>query len=101
MQIKQIEHLLGMPLLEKKVKKIYLTEAGKIVKDYAEKSISSQKVLEEILAQLSGAGLGHSIWLFQKLPINSSHWCWLNFADNILELASIWKFTTDQAYLIV
>ena len=59
MQIKQIEHLLGMPLLEKYGKKLYLTEAGKIMREHAEKMLSSQAVLEETLAKLSGAEKGH------------------------------------------
>lgn len=59
MQIKQIEHLLGMPLLEKKGKKFTLTEAGRIIKQHAEKILSSQVALEETLAKLSGAEKGH------------------------------------------
>ncbi len=59
MQIKQIEYLLGMPLLEKNGKKLYLTEAGEITKEFAERMLSAQIALEETLAKLSGAEKGH------------------------------------------
>ncbi len=59
MQIKQIENLIGMPVLEKKGKKLYLTEAGRILRNFAEKTLSSHRMLEENLAQLSGALMGH------------------------------------------
>ncbi|MGR9072165.1 MAG: LysR family transcriptional regulator [Gammaproteobacteria bacterium] len=55
MQLKQLENLAAMPLLEKNGKKIRLTEAGRIVRDYAEKTMASRRVLEETLAALSGA----------------------------------------------
>ena len=59
MQIKQLEHLVGMPLIEKVGKKLYLTEAGKVMRDHAEKILSSQRALEETIAKLSGAEKGH------------------------------------------
>ena len=59
MQIKQIERLLEMPLLEKRGKQLFLTEAGTIIKDYAEQILSSQTALEQTLAKLSGAEAGH------------------------------------------
>ncbi|MEO1898409.1 MAG: LysR family transcriptional regulator, partial [Methylococcales bacterium] len=59
MQMKQLELLIGMPLLEKKGKKLFLTEAGCIIRDHAEKTLASQSVLEETLAKLSGAEKGH------------------------------------------
>lgn len=59
MQIKQVEHLFGIPLLEKNGKKLYLTEAGRIVWDYAKTINSSHRVLEETLAKLSGSEAGH------------------------------------------
>ncbi len=59
MQIKQIEHLIGMPLLEKNGKKLTLTQAGIILQDYAEKMLASHNVLEQQLAKLAGAEEGH------------------------------------------
>ncbi len=59
MQIKQIESLIGMPLLEKNGKKFTLTQAGIIVKDYAEKMLASHNILEQQLAKLAGAEEGH------------------------------------------
>jgi DNA-binding transcriptional LysR family regulator len=59
MQIKQMEFLVGMPLLEKIGKKLYLTEAGKVMRSHAEEILSSQKAFEETLAKLAGAESGH------------------------------------------
>lgn len=59
MQIKQIESLIGMPVLEKNGKKFYLTEAGRVLRNFAEKTLSSHRMLEENLAELSGALMGH------------------------------------------
>lgn len=59
MQIKQMEHLVGMPLFEKIGKKLYLTDAGKVMRDHAGEILSSQRAFEETLAKLAGAESGH------------------------------------------
>lgn len=59
MQIKQLEHLVGMPLFEKIGKKLYLTEAGKVMRDHAGEVLSAQRAFEETLAKLAGAESGH------------------------------------------
>ncbi len=59
MQIKQIEHLISMPLLEKNGKKLILTQAGIILRDYADNILASHNVLEQQLAKLAGAEEGH------------------------------------------
>lgn len=59
MQVKQVENLIGMPLLEKNGKKINLTSAGTLLQDYAEKMLASHSILEQHLAKLAGAEEGH------------------------------------------
>ena len=59
MQIKQMESLVGMPLFEKIGKKLYLTEAGKVMRDHAIEILSAQRVFEETLSKLAGAESGH------------------------------------------
>jgi DNA-binding transcriptional LysR family regulator len=59
MQIKQLEHLVGMPLLEKIGKKLFLTEAGKMMRHHAMEILSSQSAFEETLAKLAGAESGY------------------------------------------
>ncbi len=59
MQIKQLEQQAGMPLFEKIGKKLYLTDAGKAMRDHAEEILASQKAFEETLAKLAGAESGH------------------------------------------
>lgn len=59
MQIKQMEQLVGMPLFEKIGKKLYLTEAGKVMRDHAGEILSSQRAFEGTLAKLAGAETGH------------------------------------------
>ncbi|MGR8981749.1 MAG: LysR family transcriptional regulator [Gammaproteobacteria bacterium] len=59
MQIKQMENLIGMPLFEKIGKQLFLTEAGKAMRDHAAEILSSQRAFEETLARLAGAESGH------------------------------------------
>ncbi|MGR9044517.1 MAG: LysR family transcriptional regulator [Gammaproteobacteria bacterium] len=59
MQIKQLENLVGMSLFEKTGKKLYLTEAGKVMRDHARDILSSQRSFEETIAKLAGAESGY------------------------------------------
>lgn len=59
MQVKQMENLINSPLTEKVGKKLFLTEIGQIVLDYAEKILASKAALEETLASLDGIEKGH------------------------------------------
>jgi len=59
MQVKQLEHLTGFPLTEKIGKKLFLTEAGKIILQYAEQTLAAKKTLEETLSSLDGNEKGH------------------------------------------
>ncbi len=59
MQIKQLEHLVGMPLFEKIGKNLFLTEAGKVMRHHALEILSSQSAFEETLAKLVGAESGY------------------------------------------
>lgn len=59
MQVKQMEHLTGFPLTEKIGKQLFLTEAGKIMLDYAEQILASKDALGETLIALEGKEKGH------------------------------------------
>ncbi|MGR8932708.1 MAG: LysR family transcriptional regulator, partial [Gammaproteobacteria bacterium] len=59
MQIKQLENIVGMPLFEKIGKKLYLTEAGKVLRDHARETLSSRRSFEETIAKLAGAESGY------------------------------------------
>ena len=59
MQVKQMENLINSPLTEKVGKKLFLTEIGRIVLQYAEKILASKEALEETLASIDGIEKGH------------------------------------------
>ncbi|MCP4413151.1 MAG: LysR family transcriptional regulator [Gammaproteobacteria bacterium] len=59
MQVKQMEHLTGFLLTEKIGKQLFLTEAGKIILNYAEHTLAAREVLEETLTALEGKEKGH------------------------------------------
>ena len=59
MQVRQMENLINSPLTEKVGKKLFLTEVGQIVLDYAKNILASKKSLEETLASLDGVEKGH------------------------------------------
>jgi len=58
MQVKQLEHNVGMPLLEQIGKKLYMTEAGEAIYQCAVNVARSFEETEEILAQLQGVQRG-------------------------------------------
>jgi len=58
MQVKQMEHLTGFSLTEKIGKKLFLTEAGKIILDYAEQALAAKESMEETLTALEGKETG-------------------------------------------
>ncbi len=86
MQVKQIEHLINLPLLEKKGKKLFLTETGCIIRDYAENMLASQKSLEETLAAFSGAETGH---LNLSVPETASQFVTLLLAQFLQQYPAI------------
>jgi len=59
MQVKQIEHLIDKPLTEKIGKKLFLTDAGTIMRDYADKILSQRRALGDSLQSLDGIQTGH------------------------------------------
>ena len=59
MQVKQLEHLTGFSLTEKIGKQFFLTEAGKIIVQYAEQTLASKEAVEQTLLALEGHEKGH------------------------------------------
>ena len=59
MQVKQMENLIGSSVTEKIGKKLFLTEVGKVMLEYADNILSSKEALEETLASLEGTETGH------------------------------------------
>jgi len=58
MQVKQMEHLIGFSLTEKIGKQLFITEAGKVILEYAEQTLSSREAMEETLTALEGKETG-------------------------------------------
>jgi DNA-binding transcriptional LysR family regulator len=58
MQIKQLEHQLGIPLFEQLGKKIYLTEAGKEIYQYARNIIEQLGEMQAFIDNLKGLNHG-------------------------------------------
>ncbi len=59
MQVKQIEHLINKSLTEKIGKKLFLTDAGKIMRDYANRILTLRRTLGDTLQSLDGIETGH------------------------------------------
>ncbi len=59
MQVKQLEEQVELPLLEKIGKKLYLTEAGEEIYQYARNTLQKQRDTEEIIEQLKDLQRGH------------------------------------------
>ncbi len=59
MQIKQMENLIDCALTEKIGKKLFLTETGKVMWEYAIAVLSSKAAMEETLASMQGTEKGH------------------------------------------
>ena len=58
MQIKQLEHQLGVPLFEQLGKKIYLTEAGKEIYQYARNILDQLDEMETFIDNIKGLNQG-------------------------------------------
>ncbi|MCW8824996.1 MAG: LysR family transcriptional regulator [Gammaproteobacteria bacterium] len=58
MQIKQLEHQLGIPLFEQLGKKIYLTEAGKEIYQHARNIVEQLSEMETFIDNLKGLNHG-------------------------------------------
>ncbi|WP_297529227.1 LysR family transcriptional regulator [Thiohalobacter sp.] len=59
MQVRQLEEAAGLPLLERMGKRLYLTEAGQEVYDYARRIGQQLQELDEVMASLRGVQRGH------------------------------------------
>ncbi len=59
MQIKQLEEQVSIPLIEKMGKKLYLTEVGLEMQDYARSTMQQLLDLEETIAQMKSMKRGH------------------------------------------
>ncbi|MEW6314033.1 MAG: LysR family transcriptional regulator [Pseudomonadota bacterium] len=58
MQVKQLEHNIGLPLFEQIGKRIYLTEAGREVFNYSRAITKQMEEIEAVLDQLKGLERG-------------------------------------------
>ncbi|MEY3218983.1 MAG: hypothetical protein RIT27_340 [Pseudomonadota bacterium] len=58
MQVKQLEESVGLPLLERMGKKIYLTDAGKLLREFAKEIIRQLEEIEEQVDQFKGLKAG-------------------------------------------
>ena len=59
MQIKQTEHIVGLPLLEQQGKKLFLTEAGREMLHYSRSILGLVNELESVFDDLKGLDRGH------------------------------------------
>jgi len=59
MQVKQLEEQVNLPLIEKQGKKLYLTEVGKEMHNYARSTIQQLLDLEETIGQMKTLEQGH------------------------------------------
>ncbi|MCP3852857.1 MAG: LysR family transcriptional regulator [Gammaproteobacteria bacterium] len=59
MQIKQLEEQIDTPLIEKLGKKLYLTEVGLVMQDYARNTMQQLVDLEETIDQMKSMKRGH------------------------------------------
>ncbi len=59
MQIKQLEEQIDTPLIEKLGKKLYLTEVGLVMQDYARNTMQQLVDLEETIDQMKSMTRGH------------------------------------------
>lgn len=59
MQVKQMENLIGCALTEKIGKKLFLTNVGQVMWQYAITTLSSKTAMEETIASMQGSQTGH------------------------------------------
>jgi len=59
MQVKQLENLIGEKVTEKIGKKLFLTDMGKVMMQYADTILSSREAMEETISYLKGSEKGH------------------------------------------
>ncbi len=59
MQVKQLENLIDAKVTEKIGKKLFLTEMGKVMMQYADTILSSREAMEETISSMKGSEKGH------------------------------------------